>query len=153
MYWKKMRRYYDGLHDINYMTGAFLDDMDIPWTPAQSADGYIHIETQIEPEIPDFEFSPRNDYPYENAKMREDVVRHICDVNEMTEMNTRNERRLNIYGSAVWKAGWGKTASSDGFYDVVVENPKPEQMYVDPSASSLDGAEYVAYVAWLAHGL
>ena len=47
-YWKKMKRYYDGLHDINYMTDSFLADMNIPWTPAQSNDGYVHIASCID---------------------------------------------------------------------------------------------------------
>ena len=58
-YWKRMRRYYDGVHDINSSTSSFYEENKIPWRAAQSTDGYIHVETQIEPDIPDFEFSPR----------------------------------------------------------------------------------------------
>ena len=49
VYWRKMRRYYDGVHDIGYFSGSFSVDMNLPWTPAQATDGYIHIESQIDP--------------------------------------------------------------------------------------------------------
>ncbi|MBR4979020.1 MAG: hypothetical protein IKX77_00520, partial [Clostridia bacterium] len=106
-YWKKMKRYYDGMHDINYLTGTFSEDMSLPWKPAQSSDGYIHVESQIDPEIPGFEFSPRNGYSSELARLREETVRSVCDANFLADMNIKNERRLNISGSAVWKIGWG----------------------------------------------
>ncbi len=146
-YWKKMKRYYDGMHDINYLTGSFSEDMNIPWKPAQSADGYIHVESQIDPEIPGFEFSPRNSYSSELARLREETVRTICDANFLSDMNIKNERRLNISGSAVWKIGWGvNNAYGTGKSDVVIENPKPWQIFTDPAAETLDSSEYVAYV-------
>ena len=146
-YWKKMKRYYDGMHDINYLTGTFSEDMNLPWKPAQSSDGYIHVESQIDPEIPGFEFSPRNGYSSELARLREETVRSVCDANFLADMNIKNERRLNISGSAVWKIGWGINPSHGaGKQDVVIENPKPWQIYTDPAAETLDSSEYVAYV-------
>lgn len=147
MYWKKMRRYYDGLHDINYETDLFCENSALPWTPAQSADGYVHVESQIEPEVPDFEFSPRLNYPASLAKQREEMVRLICDMNGLADMNIRNERRLGIKGSAVWKVGVGDAGTNpSGESEVVIENPLPEQIYADPNAMSVDACEYIAFV-------
>lgn len=146
-YWRKMRRYYDGVHDIGYLSGGFLDDMKLPWNPAQSADGFVHVESQIDSEIPDFEFSPRGKDGVEAVKRREDAVKRICEINGLNEKNTRNERRLNIYGSAVWKVAWGKCADggrSEG--DVTVEAPLPEQIYMDPAALTVEDAEYIAFI-------
>lgn len=110
-------------------------------------DGYIHVESQIDPQPADFEFSPRASYSAEAAARREETVRRICDVNRLAALNTRNERRLGIYGSAVWKIGWGMI---DGVFsgkpEVTVETPSPEQIYADPTASTVDGCEYIAFV-------
>ena len=146
-YWKKMKRYYDGLHDINYMTDSFLSDMNIPWTPAQSNDGFIHVESQINTTVPDFEFSPFGDYSYDAAKAREDMVRRVLDVNMAQSMNIGAERRLGIYGSSVWKVSWGDIESDYGKNeDVLLSSPYPEQIFTDPSADTVDGCEYIAYV-------
>ncbi len=148
VYWRKMRRYYDGVHDIGYFSGSFSEDMNLPWTPAQATDGYIHIESQIDPNLPEFEFSPRASGGADAAKKREETVRRVCDINDLTVLNTRNERRLGIYGSAVWKIGWGNVGSggSDERADVTVEAPLPEQIYADPTASEVDACEYIAFV-------
>ena len=58
-YWRKMRAYYDGTHETAKQTGEFLSSMDLPWVPASVPDAYLHVESQIEAEAPDFEFSAR----------------------------------------------------------------------------------------------
>ena len=146
-YWKKMKRYYDGLHDINYMTDSFLADMNIPWTPAQSNDGYVHVESQVNAELPGFEFSPFGDYSSDAAKVREDMVSRVLDVNMANSLNLTAERRLGIYGSSVWKVSWGDIDSDYGRKeDVLLGIPYPEQIFTDPSADTVDGCEYIAYV-------
>ena len=54
-YWRKMQRYYDGKHEIAVTAGKFAGENSLSWIPAQSTDGYIHVETQIQPAVPDFE--------------------------------------------------------------------------------------------------
>lgn len=145
-YWKRMRRYYDGVHDINSSTSSFYEENKIPWRAAQSTDGYIHVETQIEPDIPDFEFSPRCSDDAAKAKQRERIVKYVLDNNDMGYKNSRNERTLGIDGSAVWKVCWD-SAKRDGFDgDVCVEAPMPEQIYPDPAAADVDSCEYIGYV-------
>ncbi len=141
LYWNRMRRYYDGSHDIRYQTGALSDSTDLPWQPAQCTDGFVHVESQIDASVPGFEFVPRGTYPFALAKKREELCETICDVGELAGKNAVNERRLNIYGSAVWKIGWN--GESD---NVTLENPSPDQLYPDPTASDVDGCEYVAYI-------
>lgn len=145
MYWKKMRRYYDGLHDTYYEADNFTKGTNIPWNPAQCADGYVHIESQIEPEIPEFEFSPRGRYSHESAKKREETVRYICDANHLADKNPLNERTLGIYGSAVWRIGWGDI-DGNGENEVIIDAPSPEEIFPDPTASTVDGCEYIAFV-------
>lgn len=140
IYWKKMRRYYDGKHDIQSSCEIFSDEQNLPWIPCQSTDGYIHVETQIEPDVPDFEFNPRNADDADKAKQRESIVKYVCDKNDMKFMNSRNERRLNVLGSAVWKVC--RNASGE----VIIDNPSPELIYTDPSATTVDECEYIAFV-------
>ena len=145
-YWKKMRAYYDGDHEIRRHNAAFASEQDIPWEAAQSTDGFIHVESQVDTKVPDFEFSPRDPKDYGQARQREKVVRYICDINALEQKNAVNERRLNILGSAVYKVCWDG-AFFDGFRhgDVSVDIPKPEQLFPDPSSGTVDDCEYIGY--------
>ena len=146
-YWNKMRRYYDGDHDIRTFSGEFEKSVNLPWRAAQSTDGYIHVETQIQNSIPDFEFNPRDKTDLEKAKQREKIVKFICDNASLKEKNSKNERSLNIYGSAVFKVCWDTNVryGSDRA-DVVVDNPSVYEIYTDPVAKDVDSCEYIAHV-------
>ena len=146
-YWRKMQRYYDGPHDIRLHSDLFCKDQDLPWEAAQCPDCFIHVESQIDPNCPDFEFAPRGSDDAEKAKQREKVVRYICDVNHLEYMNSRNERRLNIQGSAVWKVCWDESAKCGKLRgEVAVDNPMPQQIFPDPSSTTVDGCEYIGYL-------
>ena len=142
-YFQKMRSYYDGTHLTECQTGAFLADASLPWKPATVPDGYMHVESQIDADMPDFEFLGREESDTEKAKVREDVVRYVCDGADLETKNAKNERRLNLYGTAVWKLSVGV---GENGAEPVVDAPGPETIYPDPAASSLDECEYVGYV-------
>lgn len=144
-YWRKMRRYYDGDHDIRSQTAHIFEENSLPWKAAQSTDGYLQVESLIEPKIPDFEFCPREKNDSDKAKQRELITRYIVDSNDMEIKNSRNERRLGIMGSAVWKVCWDANASF-GKGDVCIDNPLPEQIFPDPTAADVDSCEYIGYV-------
>ena len=143
-YWRKMRAYYDGTHDTARRTGDFLTFVNIPWKPAELPDGYMHVESQVSPKLPDFEFSGRNSGDTDYARAREKITRYIFDINDMERKNATNERRLGIYGSAVWKL----SAYEDvyGRPEIMVENPSPENIFPDPCASNIDECEYIGHV-------
>ena len=146
-YWKKMRRYYDGKHAVSETAESFCRENSLPWSPAQSTDGYLHVETQITASVPDFEFSPRDRTDAGKAKQREQIVRFVCDNNDLAYKNARNERRLGISGSAVWKVCWDSSlcfGSDDG--DVSVLSPRPYEIYPDPTSPDVDSCEYIGYV-------
>ena len=146
-YWKKMRAYYDGDHEISAHNSLFAGEQDIPWQAAQSTDGFIHVESQVDTTLPDFEFAPRAADDYDRAKQREKIVRYISDINYLEQKNAINERRLNILGSAVYKVCWDSSIFDGKTYgDVVVDVPKPEQIFTDPSSPTVDGCEYIGYV-------
>lgn len=142
-YWKKMRAYYDGCHDTARQTGDFLSSIDLPWVPASVPDAYMHVESQIDSHIPDFEFSGRGDGDRAFASEREKVVRYVCDINDMETKNAVNERRLGLYGSAVWKLSVGISDAGDA--EIKIENPSPECIFTDPAAVSTDECEYIIY--------
>lgn len=146
-YWKKMRSYYDGRHSTEGFTANFALSNDIPFKTAVCSDGYIHVESQIDAAIPEFEFSPRGNDDSEKAKQREKVVRYICDTNDLEYKNSRNERRLGILGSAVWKVCWDSSYKNGGVMgEVIIDNPSPFEIYPDPCAKSIDECEYIGYV-------
>lgn len=143
-YWKRMRAYYDGTHETAKQTGAFLSAVDLPWRPAAVPDGYMHVESQIEADVPDFEFCGRDDGDAGKASQRERVVRYVVQSSEIASKNAVNERRLNLYGTAVWKLA--VTAGADGETEIGIENPSPEAIYPDPCATGVDDCEYIACV-------
>lgn len=149
-YWNKMRAYYDGAHASLRETAMFLDELHLPWQPAVSTDGFIQVESQIERDLPDFSFSGRDviwDEDREKARQREHVVRYILDKNDMEFKNIRNERRLNLYGTAVWKVAYSDGGGAgDDSGDIVIENPSPAQIYPDPTSADVDGCEYIACI-------
>lgn len=146
-YWKKMRTYYDGNHATGEFSSAFGAENGLSFTAAQSTDGYIHVESQIDASVPEFEFSPRGSDDAEKAKQRERVVRYICDINDLEFKNSRNERRLGILGSAVWKVCWDSGFMENGTSgEVIIDNPRPEEIYPDPCATRVDDCEYIGYV-------
>ena len=138
-YWQRMANYYGGAHDTAKQTGDFLAGTELPWKPATVPDAYLHVESQIEAKMPDFEFSARSGDEAEMAKARESVVRYICDRNELEIKNSVNERRLGIMGSAVWKLAL--TTGENGTDEIAIENPSPEDIYPDPNSTSVDGCE------------
>lgn len=142
-YFQKMKSYYDGTHLTESRTGQFLADAEIPWKPATVPDGYMHVESQIDADMPDFEFLGREESDAETAKVREAVVRYVCDGADLETKNATCERRLNLYGTSVWKMSVG--VGNDGA-DIIIDAPSPEAIYPDPSATTLDECEYVGYV-------
>ncbi len=146
-YWRKMRSYYDGDHASDVFSSVFCAENDLPFKVAKSNDGYIHVESQIDASLPEFEFSPRSADDSEKAKQREKVVRYICDRNNLEFKNSRNERRLGILGSAVWKVCWDSSVCEDGVCgEVAIDNPRPEEIFPDPTAVCVDDCEYIGYV-------
>lgn len=140
----KCKAYYRGEHDSGKYFSELCGSLDIPWEPTVSTDAYIHVESQIDISVPDFEFSPREISDSANAKKREYITRYIADRNDLEYKNFRNERNIGILGSAVFKVGI--TKDSHGISDVTVLTPSPEQIFPDPSACSVDDCEYIAYV-------
>ncbi|MBQ9745731.1 MAG: hypothetical protein IJW21_02790 [Clostridia bacterium] len=142
-YWQKMRAYYSGTHETARKTGAFLAAVNIPWKPAQIADGFMHTESQIAAKMPDFEFAPRTAQDGEAAYERESIVRYIAENNDMERKNAMNERRLGTLGSAVWKVS--AYMDERGMPEIAIENPSPASIYPDPGAASVDTAEFIGY--------
>lgn len=146
-YWRKMKRYYDGKHDSYADTLAFSQNSGLNFESALCPDGYIQVESQIDPILPDFEFSPIGNEDADKAKQREKITRYIRDKSALETKNAENERRLGIQGSAIWKVCWDANAGENGLSgEVVIHNPKPEEIFPDPSATSTDDCEYIGYV-------
>ena len=143
-HWERMRRYYDGTHDTMNQIAECLGNLELPFTPAQSTDGFINVESQIEGAIPDFEFSGRGAEDAAKASQREKIVRYIVERNDMEYKNSRNERVLGITGSAVWKVCWD-ISRQNPLGDVAVINPKPQQIFPDPASKTVDGCEWIGY--------
>jgi len=146
--WKQNDRYYNNHHTVSDELANYCKDQGIPWSPAIVPDSYIHIESQIIPDLPDFEFKGRDDdQDSQKAKQREYVVKYVLENNKIENMNTTNERRLGITGNAFWKVSWDGNKSGYGFKgDIVIGNPSCENILPDPVALDIDDCESFIYM-------
>lgn len=141
--------YYSGQHAAQKELAGLLEKAGLPWTPAVVQDPYVHVESQVDPEIPTFEFVGRDDdFDSYRARQREYTVKYLVERNRLCDCNTRNERRLNKLGNAFWKAFWDESVTSDGGTtqgDIVIRDIDPACIYPDPSALQLQDCEYLCY--------
>lgn len=148
--WERYNDYYNGIHDMTRDLTEFCRDNDIPWLPASIPDPYILVESQIEPTVPQPEFRGRDDdLDSTMAKRREFAVRYIAENNRLSDMNTRNERRLLKLGDAFWKAYWDKDMRcgvNEG--DIRIKDVPTESIFPDPSIrdGTLQDGQYLDYV-------
>lgn len=146
--WIKYNDYYEGKHITQEEIQTFCRDNNLPFIPAVVQDPYIHVESQIISDVPDFEFTGRDDdQDSQKAKQREYVVRYVAENNKLSNMNTENERQLNKLGNAFWKVCWDGTKSGPGWSgDISIINPDPSNIFPDPAAIELDDCEFIDYV-------
>lgn len=148
--WEKCNDYYNGIHDASKEMVDYCRSNDVPWVPANMPDPYILVESQIDPTVPEPEFRGRdNDLDSKKAKQREFAVRYITENNRLSDMNTRNERRLLKLGDAFWKAYWDKDMRcgvNEG--DIRIKDIPTEAIFPDPAIrdGTLQDGQYVDYV-------
>lgn len=140
--WRKYNDYYNGNHFINTEDENFL--------PSIVQDAFISVESQIDPNVPEPQFTGRDDDMDDSkAKQREKAVRYVCENNRLTDMNTRNERRLLKYGDAFWKAYWdGSMRCGVHEGDIRVTDVPVDCIFPDPSIRNGDiqKGQYLDYV-------
>ena len=148
--WEKCNDYYNGIHDATKEMVEYCRANDVPWIPANMPDPYILVETQINPNVPEPEFRGRDDdLDSAKAKQREFAVRYIIENNRLSDMNTRNERRLLKLGDAFWKAYWDRDMRcgvNEG--DIRIRDIPTEAIFPDPAIrdGGLQDGQYVDYV-------
>ena len=148
--WEKCNDYYNGIHDASKEMMDYCRSNDVPWVPANMPDPYILVESQIDPTVPEPEFRGRDkDLDSQKAKQREFAVRYITENNRLSDMNTRNERRLLKLGDAFWKAYWDKDMRcgvNEG--DIRIKDIPTEAIFPDPAIrdGTLQDGQYVDYV-------
>lgn len=146
--WVMYDQYYNNQHVAQKEISEACRERKIPYIPAVITDPFIHVESQIIPDVPDFEFSGRDDdLDSVKAKQREYVVRFVAENNKLENMNTDNERRLNKLGNALWKVAFNYGITGPGYNgEIVIGNPSPPNIFPDPSAVEVDDCEFLDYV-------
>ena len=148
--WQLMTDYYNGDHRTAIDLQAMLESQGIPFQIACVQDPFLHVESQINPDIPTFEFNGRDDdIDSQRAKQREYAVQFVIDNCGVNGKNTRNERRLGKLGNAVWKVYWDSSIEVPNTViggDICVDDIPVECIYPDPSALTVDDCEYINYV-------
>jgi hypothetical protein len=146
--WQLYDDYYNNKHATQLEIYESCKKAGIPWIPAIIPEPWIQVESQIIPDIPDFEFNGRDDdLDSKKAKQREFVVKYVVENNKVNAMNTNNERRLNKLGNAIWKVAWdSKKESPHTMGDITVRDIDPANFFPDPSAYDIDDCEFIDYV-------
>ena len=148
--WQRYNDYYNGIHDVTRETVEFCRDNDLPWVPANMPDPWIMVESQLDPSVPEPEFRGRDDdMDSAKARQREFAVRYIAENNRLSDMNTRNERRLLKLGDAFWKAYWdGEMRCGVNEGDIRVKDVPVEGIFPDPAIrdGTLQDGQFLDYV-------
>ena len=148
--WQRYNDYYNFIHDVSAETAEWRRDNDMPGRATTVPDAWIMVESQLDPSVPEPEFHGRDDdMDSEKAKQREFAVRYICENNRISDMNTRNERRLLKLGDAFWKAYWDSTMRcgvNEG--DIRIKDIPVDAMFPDPSIrdGTIQDGQYLDYV-------
>jgi hypothetical protein len=147
--WRLYDGYYNNQHQTQNELMEYCQENNIPWVPAIIPDPYIHVESQVNADVPEFEFSGRDDdADSQKAKIRQYVVQYVLDNNEMDMKNNRNERRLGKLGNEIWKIGFNYNLDlpNNIHGDIFVHDIDPVNFINDPIALDLDDGEYHDYV-------
>ena len=112
--------YYTGKHTAADQLHAKLlnlaGDEGLGFVPAVCQEPYIQVESQLIPEVPDFQFYGRDDdLDSEKAKQREYVVKYVMQMNNFAHQNLKNERRLGKYGNSFAKVYWDSGKNENGY--------------------------------------
>ncbi len=148
--WQRCNDYYNFSHDVGRELRESGQTDELNWIPATMPDAWIIVESQVDPNVPQPQFRGRdNDMDSRKAREREYAVRYVAENNRLSDMNTRNERRLLKYGDAFWKAYWDsemRCGSYEG--DIRIRDIPVEAIYPDPSVTDgdLQDGQYVDYV-------
>jgi len=148
--WQRYNDYYNGVHDVTRETMEYCRENDLPWVPANMPDPWIMVESQIDPNVPEPEFHGRDsDMDSQKARQREFAVKYIIENNRLSDMNTRNERRLLKLGDAFWKAYWDpamRCGVNEG--DIRVKDIPVDAVFPDPSVrdGTIQDGQYLCYV-------
>ncbi len=143
--WARFYEYYHGQHRTAAQIAQSCEESGIPWIPSQSPDPYFQVESQINAELPDFEFRGRDDdLDSVRARQREFVVRYILENNRVADQAAMDDRRCLITGTSAWKVFWDSAFGTAG--DIRVVSIDPQALYPDPAAKTLEDCEYIQYV-------
>lgn len=122
-------------------------EMGWSYIPPAIPDAYIQVESQIDNDLPSFQFNPSDEYNAEKAKQREAVVEAIVYENKVQDMITENERTNNILGNAFFKVAFDGKITQFGYVGkVTIGNPDPANIFPDKSAYDIDDCECFDYV-------
>lgn len=139
--------YYNNLHYSARQVALLQEKHGLTFTPPVLPDAYIQVESQIEAEVPDFEFKGRDDdLDSRKAKVRADIVWYVCYNNHLDDLNPDNERNIGKLGNAFFKVAFDGSIAGPGYIgDITIGNPDPANIFPDPSAYDVDDCEFIIY--------
>lgn len=151
--WEENKAYYAAMEG-SQTSDDYDDDNSLRETSSANVlrDAFIHIESQLDPTLPDAEFRGRDgDIDAEKAKQREYVVKYIAHINDLEGQNSLHERQLLTLGDAFQKVYYdselGKEKGKVG--DVVVRTVLTDDVFPDPTAINDEDCEYFDYVRYI----
>jgi hypothetical protein len=142
----ELDNYYHNEHYTAEQVREWVVKKGINFIPPVLPDPFIQVESQIDPDVPSFQFNGRQDLDKNKAKEREAVVEFVCYNNKLEDMNTENERINNKFGNAFWKVSFNGNIKGPGYIgDIVIGNPHPANIFPGESAYDLDDCESFNY--------
>ena len=145
---KELNNYYNNDCYSSQQIAALAQKYNWESTPPSIPYAFIHVESQIDDVVPQFQFKGRdNDLDSERAKVREDVVNYVWYNNKVAELNMDNERILREIGNAFFKVSWDGSIVVTPFImgDIVIGNPDPGNIFNQPGAYDVEDSEWIIY--------
>lgn len=144
----EMNNYYNNRCYSNTQIAALADKHKWDSVPPSIPYAYIHVESQIDDNIPSFQFKGRDEnLDPAKAKIREQVVNFIFYNNRIEELNLDNERALKEIGNAFFKVSFDGGIQVTPYVkgDIVIGNPDPANIFNQPGAYDIDSSEWIIY--------
>ena len=153
--WKTYDNYYDGIHKTleKIREELTVDELREAMESCVLTDAFIHVESQIDPRVPEAEFYGRDNLTdFRKAKERKYVTKYIADRNDLESKNTSNERRLRKYGDSIAKCYYDSSImneAGEAVGDIAINFINNDDFFPDPTATCIEDCEYIDYVFYM----
>lgn len=144
----ELDEYYHNRHYTKEQINRLIAENGWDFVPPILPDPFIQVESQINPNRPDFTFRGRDDdQDSTRAKERQEVVEYILYNTKLDDLIPNNDRVMNKIGDCFYKVAFDGTVQGPGYVgEITIGDPDPANIFPYPqSAYTEDDCEIFYY--------